>query len=716
MRPSDTKLKQTAFRLCSKCNRLHAGVTTCPSCESPLQLIDYSFFLSKTLGKYTIKEVLGAGGMGIVFQALHTTLDKIVALKIFIPGSDSELFEKRFLREARILAGLKHSNIIEVYDFEISQWGTPYYVMEYLEGETLGDVIKKSCGGLPLQLFSDYLEPVIQALNHAHKKGIVHRDLKPENIFIEEIHGKKVLKILDFGIAKSVKRGEEAVSLTASETVLGTPFYLAPEQVLNENIGPHTDQYALALIVAEMLSGEVVRGSKNIGEILYTEVHKPIRFEDALYDKIPEEVQGVLVKATMPNPSNRFPDIQAFGTALLEALGPKTESIPTVQSALLTAPIPEPKKDKEPPPVKRKSPTTAAKHPSRKEFISTEEEARLQAKKKQMLWLGIAAASVLLVLIIAFVLRPFDDKSPKPLPPVKPDVEAQKKVPKLKPFATLKKAIDAPGQAVSILTYQDDTFVLQGSGGIYLVDVKKTGSFEQRPLDGKILMGLPGGNVAFIDAYRNVIIQNFIDGTSGTVLLRNPPGGELFKLSKSNEYFAVKKRSSLKLYQIVDRDSRLIKSITLQESTAGFGLELGSRYLIVSGGGKITGYLLDSRQEILKQDFDAGEAATIALQDAGDLMAAAGKGGKVYIYNLKKGTLIHTVSKPGKILALGFFPGKPVLVISKEGKLFFLDIPGKTLGVYEESGSGIIDIAVTDHRLVALDKGAGKIKLFSVGK
>jgi len=230
MRPSDTKLKQTAFRLCSKCNRLHAGVTTCPSCASPLQLIDYSFFLGKTLGKYTIKEVLGAGGRGIVFQALHTTLDKKVALKIFIPGSDSELFEKRFLREARILAGLKHSNIIEVYDFDISQWGTPYYVMEYLEGETLGDVIKKSCDGLPLQLLSDYLEPVIQA----------------------------------------------------------------------------------------------------------------------------------------------------FGTALLEALGPKTESMPAVQSALPTAPIPKSKKDKEPPPVKRKGATPAAKHPSRKEFISTEEETRLK--------------------------------------------------------------------------------------------------------------------------------------------------------------------------------------------------------------------------------------------------------------------------------------------------------------------------------------------------
>lgn len=397
MSPSETRLKQTDFRLCSTCGKLHSGVTTCPSCSAPLRLVDYTFFLQKTLGKYTIENVLGAGGMGIVFQALHKTLGKKVALKIFIPGPNASSFEKRFTREARIMAGLKHPNIVEVYDFDISQWGTPYFVMEYLEGKTLGDLIGEHPGGIPASLFPSLLEPVVQALNHAHKKGIVHRDLKPENIFIETAHGEPVVKILDFGIAKSVKGEEGSTDLTAVGTVLGTLYYLAPEQVSKKDIGPYTDQYALALIVAEMFSGKPVRQGKDIGEILYTDVQNPIVLKGIAAEKVPRDIRRFLVRATLPNPGGRFPDIVAFGTAVLNALASSVEGE--------TNPLPGMRETR--PVMERKAATTVVKHPTRKKFISIEEEARRAAGKKLMLRLALAIFSIIVILFIIFILKLF---------------------------------------------------------------------------------------------------------------------------------------------------------------------------------------------------------------------------------------------------------------------------------------------------------------------
>lgn len=688
MSTPDTVLKQTDFRLCSKCNKLHSGLTTCPNCSSPLKLVDYTFFLNKTVGKYTIEKVIGAGGMGIVYQALHKTLEKKVAIKIFIPKAGDTTFEKRFLREARILAGLKHPNIVEVYDFEVSQWGTPYYVMEYLEGKTLGDLINEHPNGFPPELFDSILEPIIQGLSHAHQKGIVHRDLKPENIFIEEVYEKQVLKILDFGIAKSlVGEKGEATSLTATETVLGTPFYLAPEQILNKNIGPHTDQYALALIIAEILSGKAVRSGKNIGEILYTEVHKALRLEEAAFKKISGEIKKTLIKATTPDPSKRFPDIGSFGSAILNVLEKKPQ---------------------------KKSGRITIKHPARKKFITIEEEVRREAKKKRLLRAGIIAGAVLLFFMVIYFLGIFngdkDGKGPKP------GVEVKKE------FLTLKQTISVPPDAVSILTYRENILTLQGSKGVYLIDIKGPGPPERIQLEDRILGGLPGGNITLKGEY-SITSRNFISG-SDKVIVRIPPSfGEILKISKSQKYLAAKEVKALKLFQIVKRNLILIKSMAIPKRDAGFAVELSDWYFVFAGSGRVYAYRLDGNavKEILNQPFaepaKAG-AVTIALQvqDDGLFMAAAGEDNNVHIYDLKKAVRVRTVSEPGKTLALEFFPNAPVLIISKKGKLIFGKIPGKILDVYEEKGTAAVDMAVTPHGLITLDKKAGTIKIYSYDK
>jgi len=656
MKPSDEKLKQTDFRLCPKCNKLHTTQTNCPSCASPLKLVDYSFFLGKALGKYIIKKVLGAGGMGIVFQALHKTLNKKVAIKIFIPGSDDSSFEKRFLREAQILAGLNHPNIIEVYDFDISAWGTPYYVMEYLEGKTLGELINKYPKGMPLHLVNNLVEPVLQGLSHAHKNGIVHRDLKPENIFIEESDGKQVLKILDFGIAKNLGDSDDSPSLTATKTVLGTPYYIAPEQILNKNVGPHTDQYALALIIAEMISGEVIRSGKNIGEILYSEVHKPIQLEDSILKKIPKELGQPLVKATTPKPAERFPGIDSFGAAILNGLSAST---------------------------------------------STAGDVRLEKRKKRMLWTALASVLVLLSLIVIYILVPFSGETRQ---------SQSERQTIQKDYITLKQSIPGPPGAVSILTYQDNTLVVQGPGSIYLIDIDKPVSPIEIPLEEKILRGLPRGNIAFIDSY-TITSRNFIDGTD-SILVRKPPAGEIVKIPGSGKYLAVKKGTALKLYRIDNKKHREIQSLTVPGKEPGFAMEISDRYLVFASGGRIRAYRLDPFKETL--NLPAAAAAPIAIQDNGDLMATGSGDNNIYIYDLQKAAVVQTVSEPGKILTLEFLPGTPVLIIAKEGKLLFRGPPGKTPGLYEAAGLTIVDIALATQGLIALDKKTGYINIYSL--
>ncbi|NIM15897.1 MAG: protein kinase, partial [Candidatus Aminicenantes bacterium] len=590
-----------------------------------------------------------------------------------------------FLREARILAGLKHPNIIEVYDFDISEWGTPYYVMEYLEGNTLRDVINKYPEGLPIPLLCNYLEPITRGLSYAHEKGIVHRDLKPENIFIEEIQGREVLKILDFGIAKVQKEDQESGHLTATDTVMGTPYYLAPEQLTNKNIGPHTDQYALALIIAEMLSGKAVRREKSIGEILY-EVHDPIQLDDPLFNKIPGEIKEAITKASMPEPEERFPDIDSFGRTTLNALNE-----PTLKSI---------------------SPTIVLEEPEQKAPIPVKEEEPAQAKIKAKAPLIIGAGLILVILIVFFIVVPFGRKGPPKTFEFDPERIGQQDV--INDFITLKQTIASPQDVLSILTFQGDTLVLESRGRIYLMDIKSGDSPTPNPLQEKILMGLPNGSVVYIDEY-TITSHDFISRDQ-RVIVRNPPAGETFKMSESGKYLSVKKGAVLTLFRIDNQKLQEIVSTPIFKGGVGFAMGISNKYLAFTSKGRIYAYLLESGEEILNQPFGEPGAGTIAIQDTADLMAVAGRNNNVYLYHLNDPTKAQITLDKGKCLTLGFFPRFPVLIIAKEGELLFLGLPGGAKALYKDPGLNVSDIVVTTHGLIALDKKAGMITVFSYDK
>src|ERR1700704_49293 len=197
------------------------------------------------LGPYRIMDRIGQGGMATVYRAHHPELDRFVAIKVMPEFfAEDETYRERFQLEAQSVAGLRHPNILNAFDFG-QKAGVPYLVMELVEAGTLADRVGSA---MDLQEVGRFLRPIAGALDHAHARGVVHRDIKPSNILIRQ-DGTPVLA--DFGLAKlahSVRK------LTASGTVFGTPEHMSPEQVAGDQLGPGTDQYSLGIVAYEMLT------------------------------------------------------------------------------------------------------------------------------------------------------------------------------------------------------------------------------------------------------------------------------------------------------------------------------------------------------------------------------------------------------------------------------------------------------------------------------
>ena len=204
-------------------------------------------------GKYRVERVLGAGGMGVVVAARHLQLDQLVALKFVLPSAlDEASAAERFLREARAAVRLKSEHVAKVLDVGTLDTGAPYMVMEYLEGDTLAEVIQRD-SPLPVDVACDYMIQACEAMAEAHSLGIIHRDIKPQNLFLTKgVGGKPLVKVLDFGISK-MKQPEGAMNLTQTATVMGSPLYMAPEQMRSaRNVDGRSDIWALGVVLYEL--------------------------------------------------------------------------------------------------------------------------------------------------------------------------------------------------------------------------------------------------------------------------------------------------------------------------------------------------------------------------------------------------------------------------------------------------------------------------------
>jgi serine/threonine-protein kinase len=227
---------------------------------------------SLVAGRYRLERVLGEGGMGVVWAATDVDTRRVVALKLVKHAASADQ-RARLLREARASWAVRHPHVREVYDV-LQNDGAPVMVMEYLAGESLSDRLQRQ-GTLALPEAAALLLPVVSAVGAAHALGIVHRDLKPENIFIEAPHG--IVKVLDFGIAK-LAAADDPSALTPSGALLGTPYYVSPEQAFGaKHVDHRTDVWALGLILYRCLSGVLPTQASNVGEVFKNIVARAIR-------------------------------------------------------------------------------------------------------------------------------------------------------------------------------------------------------------------------------------------------------------------------------------------------------------------------------------------------------------------------------------------------------------------------------------------------------
>jgi serine/threonine-protein kinase len=230
-------------------------------------------------GKYRLERILGRGGMGVVYAATHTWTDRPVAVKLLHhdPGRDASI-EQRFLQEARSAATLRHPNVVDVLDMGQAEHEGVYLVLEMLDGESLADRLQR--GPLTPTDALAYLLPVMDALEAAHAKGTIHRDMKPDNIFLSRNGaGQIVPKVLDFGIAKRVDPMAAGVK-TVTGQLLGTPFYMSPEQTRGAaDLGAQSDVWSMGVVWFECLSARLPFHAESLGELIFklvTEAPPPL--------------------------------------------------------------------------------------------------------------------------------------------------------------------------------------------------------------------------------------------------------------------------------------------------------------------------------------------------------------------------------------------------------------------------------------------------------
>ena len=294
------------------------------------------------LGNYELTAFLGEGGMGTVYSAVHRGLGKRVAIKTLRSdlAAQPEL-RARFLREGKAAAAVRHPNVVDVDDVGIAG-DTPYLVMELLEGEDLRARVLRQ-GRLRPDETVDVLLPALLALSEAHRAGVVHRDLKPDNIFLARTaHDSMVPKLLDFGISKLIEA--QSMGLTGNHTVLGTPFYMSPEQASSaRETDSRSDIYSMGVILYYCTVGRVPFGGSQlaqvIGQIMLAE---PVPLRELCPD-VPAGFEAIVLRCMAKDPAARFQDALSLASALLAYASPRAQLMygPVLQPASHGSTLPD---------------------------------------------------------------------------------------------------------------------------------------------------------------------------------------------------------------------------------------------------------------------------------------------------------------------------------------------------------------------------------------
>ena len=280
------------------------------------------------MGSYVVEEFVGQGAMGVVFRAYHAQLERTAAVKVLQALTPDPDMVARFRREAQSIGRMRHANVLNVFDFGEFE-GTPYMIVEYVEGGSLAGHTKQ--GRLDRGAALAFLRGIGDALDYAHSLGIVHRDVKPANVLL----GARDTPILaDFGLAKLLQ-SSSIKSMTGVTT--GTPAYMAPEQVTGSQVGPAADRYSLAVMAFEMLTGSLPFDADGVLEVLYAHVHRDPPAPSSLNPELGPEVDAVVLRGMAKDPAARWDSCASFVSALAEAFV-LTPPVASVDSTLRIAP------------------------------------------------------------------------------------------------------------------------------------------------------------------------------------------------------------------------------------------------------------------------------------------------------------------------------------------------------------------------------------------
>lgn len=285
------------------------------------------------LGKYEILAELGQGGFGTVYEARDTLLERAVALKVLHPTlMDDPGFVARFRREAQAAARLEHPHIITIYEVGEVQ-GRHFIAMRLLKGASLSSILKDATSPLPLDRALLVLSHIAGALDYAHSQGVIHRDVKPSNIFVTADGA----ILTDFGIVRVLNN---TIRMTTTGQTLGTPEYMAPEQILGEEVSPQTDIYALGVAAFQMFTGKAPFTGSTPFAVQDGHVRGELPSARQFNPTLPPAVDAILAKALAKAPAERYASATQFVADLQRALLPQPQPVapPTVTPAQLLQP------------------------------------------------------------------------------------------------------------------------------------------------------------------------------------------------------------------------------------------------------------------------------------------------------------------------------------------------------------------------------------------
>ncbi|WP_030516706.1 Stk1 family PASTA domain-containing Ser/Thr kinase [Nocardia sp. NRRL WC-3656] len=338
--------------------------------------------------RYELGEIIGFGGMSEVHKARDLRLGRDVAIKVLRADlARDPTFYLRFKREAQNAAALNHPAIVAVYDTgeaEVDGGPLPYIVMEYVDGETLRDIVRGK-GPLPPRRAMEIIADVCAALDFSHKNGIVHRDMKPANIMINR---QGAVKVMDFGIARAIADSSNPMTQTAA--VIGTAQYLSPEQARGEQVDARSDVYSVGCVLYEILTGQPPFTGDSPVAVAYQHVREDPKLPSLVHPGVPRELDSVILKAMSKNPANRYQSAAEMRADLIRVLGGQKPQAPMVmteedRTTFLGSMDPEPR-----------SYRTVERNDG-----DDEPEPESEGSRRK-LWIGIGAAAVVAVLVALF--------------------------------------------------------------------------------------------------------------------------------------------------------------------------------------------------------------------------------------------------------------------------------------------------------------------------